>query len=84
MHYSNDVPGFFLGSLVTGDYWTSNLVWGIQQRLLDRGFIQFKIGGGRTFGGTNYRYEGPDQPLTKVGRPNEINVVADLKVGFAF
>lgn len=84
VHYNNDVPGIFLGSLVTGDYWTSNFVWGIQQRLLDRGFIQFKIGGGRTFGGTNYRYEGPDQPLTKVGRPNEINVVADLKVGFAF
>ncbi len=68
----------------TREYWASNLVWGIQQRLLEHGFIQFKIGAGRTFGGYNYVYNGPDQPLRKVGRPNELNLLADLKVGFAF
>jgi hypothetical protein len=71
-------------TFITGDYWTSNLVWGIQQRLLDRGFIQFKIGAGSTFGGHNYRYDGPYRPVTKIGRSNELNIVADLKVGFAF
>lgn len=68
----------------TREYWASNLVWGIQQRVLEHGFIQFKIGAGRTFGGYNYVFDGLDQPLRKVARPNELNFVADLKVGFAF
>jgi hypothetical protein len=66
------------------NYWTSNIVWGIQQRILDHGFIQFKIGAGSTFGGHNYKYTGPGQPLTKIGRDNELNIVGELKVGFAF
>ncbi len=70
--------------VLTGDFWTSNLVWGVQQRLLDRGFIQFKIGAGSTFGGNNYLYEASDKPLTKIGRRNELNLLADLKLGFAF
>lgn len=68
----------------TREYWSGNLVWGVQQRLLEHGFIQFKIGAGRTFGGYNYIYQGLDQPLLKVARPNELNLLADLKVGFAF
>jgi len=70
--------------VLTGDYWTSNLVWGVQQRLLDRGFIQFKIGAGSTLGGNNYRYEDSNKPLAKIGRRNELNILADLKIGFAF
>lgn len=84
VNYDSEDPGLFDGSLVTGEYWTSNFVWGIQQRVLERGFIQFKIGAGSTFGGHNYRYDGPDMPLVKIGRQNELNLVADLKVGFAF
>lgn len=79
-----DVSDFFVGNVVSGDYWAGNLVWGIQQRMLERGFIQFKAGAGSTFGGHNYRYEGADGTLTKIGRPNELNVVTELKVGFAF
>ncbi len=84
VNYETDNAGSLDGSLVAGDYWTTNLVWGIQQRILERGFIQFKIGGGSTFGGNNYRYEGAGKPLTKIGRQNELNVVGELKVGFAF
>jgi hypothetical protein len=82
--YSLDDLSIFDGSTVTGSYWAGNVIWGIQQRLLERGFIQVKIGAGSTFGGHNYRYEGADKPLTKIGRQNELNLVADLKVGFAF
>jgi hypothetical protein len=82
--YTSDDNGGFIGALITGDYWTSNLVWGIQQRILERGFIQFKIGAGTTFGGNNYRYEGAGKPLTKIDRRNELNLVGELKVGFAF
>jgi hypothetical protein len=81
---SEKVNSIFDNSTITGDYWAGNLVWGIQQRLLDRGFIQFKIGAGSTFGGTNYRYEGQNKPMTKIGRSYELNIIADLKVGFAF
>jgi hypothetical protein len=84
VNYSSDGSGVFDFSVVTGDYWAGNLVWGIQQRIFERGFIQFKIGPGSTFGGHNYRYEGADIPLTKIARRNELNIVADLKVGFAF
>ncbi|MBL7806206.1 MAG: hypothetical protein JNN28_00225 [Saprospiraceae bacterium] len=84
VNYETDNAGSLDGSLITGDYWTTNLVWGIQQRILDRGFIQFKIGAGSTFGGNNYRYEEAGKPLTKIGRENELNVVGELKVGFAF
>ena len=84
VNYETDNAGSLDGSLVTGDYWTTNLFWGIQQRILERGFIQFKIGGGSTFGGNNYRYERAGKPLTKIGRQNELNVVGELKVGFAF
>jgi hypothetical protein len=82
--YSSDRPDIFDFNVVTGDYWASNLVWGIQQRVLDRGFIQFKIGAGSTFGGHDYLYNRTDETLTKTNRRNELNIVADLKVGVAF
>lgn len=82
--YSSDRPDIFNFNVVTGDYWSGNLVWGIQQRVLDRGFIQFKIGAGSTFGGHDYLYNRTDETLTKTNRRNELNIVADLKVGVAF
>lgn len=83
-NFQTEGPGSLDDDLVSGDYWSTNLVWGIQQRVLERGFIQFIIGAGSTFGGNDYQYEGPDRQLTKVDRQNELNLVADLKVGFAF
>lgn len=71
-------------NMVTGDYWAGNLVWGIQQRVLERGFIQFKIGGGSTFGGHDYLYNRVDETFTKIGRQNQLNIVAEMKVGVAF
>lgn len=84
VNYQTDNAGSLDGALVIGDYWTTNLVWGIQQRIFERGFIQFKIGAGSTLGGHNYRYESQGKSLTKIGRQNELNVVGELKVGFAF
>ena len=69
---------------LNGDYWASNLVWGIQQRLFDRGFVQLKIGAGSTLGGYNYQFNGPNAPLTKVRRNNELNILTEMKVGLAF
>lgn len=82
--FKSDNSNLTVVSNIKGDYWTGNLVWGVQQRVLDRGFIQFKIGAGSTFGGNDYLYNGENQPLTKIKRTNELNLVADLKVGFAF
>ncbi len=84
VNLSSDGAGIWDSNVVTGDYWAGNLVWGVQQRVLERGFIQFKIGGGSTFGGHDYLYNRTDETLTKIGRPNAPNIVADMKVGFAF
>lgn len=79
-----DGPNSITNRQVIGDYWTGNFVWGIQQRLFSHGFIQFKIGAGSTFGGNNYIYREQNKQFVKIGRENELNIIADLKVGFAF
>jgi hypothetical protein len=53
--------------------------------LLDRGFIQFKIGPGIAFGGHNYQFDTENTGYTKSKRSvSELNLVAELKAGFAF
>jgi hypothetical protein len=74
----------FKGVVMGGNFWARHLIWGVQQRVLERGFIQFKIGAGITTGGNNYVYESADKPLRKRSKLNELDVMADLKVGFAF
>jgi hypothetical protein len=73
------------GPLNLRDYAEANIVWGYQQRLLDRGFIQFKIGPGIAFGGHNYQFDTENTGYTKSKRSvSELNLVAELKAGFAF
>lgn len=70
--------------VASGDYWTANLIWGYQQRMFNTGYIQFKFGLGSTLGGYNYLYNNDNQSFTKVRRNNELNILGEFRVGFAF
>ncbi len=70
--------------VVTSEDFQVNIMYGIQQRLFDRGFIQFKIGTGGSFGAHELISEGVDQPFKKVPRGFNFNILGELKAGFAF
>jgi hypothetical protein len=63
----------------------ANIVWGYQQRLLDRGFIQFKIGTGVAFAENEYHYRSDTKIRTKTRLSGPtLNVFSEVKVGLAF